>query len=223
MIKSMTGYGRAVDNLGGRRITVEMRSVNHRFFDFSARAPRIFGFLEDALRKSAQGFISRGKVDAAVFIENEQAADFVVTLNRPAVEAYIGIVKTLSVDYGLKADVSAGDMMRLPETLSSSRAEVDADALTADVLSVMAAAAAQFNDMRAAEGRSLAADIINRAQAIGDAVAQVEKRSPDSVMEYKTKLEERIKELCGGYEPDEARIVTEAALYADRIAVAEET
>jgi len=200
-----------------------MRSVNHRFFDFSARVPRAYNFLEDALRKTAQGYIARGKVDVLILIENEQTTDVLVRLNRPAVEAYMAVVKTLSEDYALEADVGAADMMRFADVLSSNRAEVDAGALTGDVLAVMAEAAAQYESMRASEGRSLTVDILDRLRAIEAAVVQVEKRSPDCVLEYKTKLEARIKELCGGFEPDEARIVTEAAIFADRVAVAEET
>ena len=223
MTKSMTGYGRGKETLHGREITVELRSVNHRYLDLNIKSPRAYGFLEDAVKTHMQGVISRGKVDVFIGIDASRSDDVAVTVNHAAVRAYLAALEELATTYALTNDVTVTALTRYPDVLTSEREEADAEELTADVIAVLGHALAEFDAMRKREGAHLREDILSRCETIGGYVSFVEQRSPQTVAEYREKLTQRIRELIEGVEVDPQRILTEAAIFADKTAVAEET
>ncbi len=223
MLKSMTGFGRAVAELDGYVITVELKSVNHRYFEFSSRIPRQYGFLEEKLKSFINSKVSRGKVDCFVSIEalNTEAAD--VVINNTLAGAYVKALKELSQTYDLKEDFGAYSVARFGDVLVVKKSEEDEDALWADVKSVCEEALGKFTAMRITEGEKLYNDIKSRGEHIIDVVSFIEERSPQTVKEYNDKLVMRVHELIGDASLDEARIIQEVAIYADKVAVAEET
>ena len=222
-MKSMTGYGRARQVLHGRTVTVELRAVNHRYLDCTVKAPRQFGFLDDAVKKAAAARIARGKTEIYVSVETDEGGDLSVTVNHALAERYLAALRELSEKYGLRDDVTVMSLAKLPDVLGSERIEQDADELTQDVLTVFAEACDGFDQMREREGEKLAEDVRNRASVIETLVGEVEKRSPERVAEYREKLLARMREVLESTDIDETRIVTEAAIYADKTAVDEET
>lgn len=223
MTKSMTGYGRGKATLHGREITVELRAVNHRYLDLNIKSPRAYGFLEDAIKTRMQGAISRGKVDVFVTIDASRSDDVTVTVNHAAVRAYLAALEELAGTYALSNDVTVTELTRYPDVLTSEREEADAEELAGDVLAVLDHALAEFGAMREREGAHLREDILSRCQTIAGYVSFVEERSPETVSEYREKLTQRIRDLIEGVEVDPQRILTEAAIFADKTAVAEET
>ena len=223
MLKSMTGFGRAVGEMDGYVITVEMKSVNHRYFEFSSRIPRQYGFIEDKLKSFVNSNVSRGKVDCFVSIEalNTEAADVVV--NNTLASAYVKALKELSVTYDLKEDFGAYSIARFNDVLVVKKSEEDEEKLWNNVKSVCSEAIGKFNDMRSVEGEKLYNDIKSRGEHIIEIVSFIEERSPQTVKEYNDKLALRVHELIGDASLDEARIIQEVAIYADKVAVAEET
>ena len=219
----MTGYGRAVRTIDGREYTVEIRSVNNRYLDCTVKLPRAFGFAEDGVKARIKQTISRGKVD--VFISSGGAADQdeKISLNRPVLESYLGALRAIASDYGVRDDLSVMSLARLPDIFVVEKQEADEQKLTADILSVVDEAAAKFDAMRSAEGDALEADLRGRAATILSLVEQVEARSPETLAEYRARLTAKMEEVLGNTAIDEARILQEAAIYADRIAVDEET
>lgn len=222
-MKSMTGYGRAKELVGERTITVELRAVNHRYLDCAVKAPRQYGFLEEAVKKAAAGRIARGKVEVYVAVEVQQAGDVSVTVNHELAGHYLSALRELAERHGLRDDISVMQLASLPEVLGSERVEQDADEMTRDVLSVFEKAADSFDEMREREGEKLASDVRGRCAAIEDMVGIVEKRSPERVREYREKLLARMNEVLADTTVDESRILTEAAIFADKTAVDEET
>lgn len=222
-MKSMTGYGRARLVLHGRTVTVELRAVNHRYLDCTVKAPRQFGFLDDAVKKAAAARIARGKTEIYVSIETDEGGDLSVTVNHALAERYLTALRELSEKYGLRDDVTVMSLAKMPDVLGSERIEQDADELTQDVLTVFSEACDGFDQMREREGEKLAEDVRSRAAVIETLVTEVEKRSPERVAEYREKLLARMREVLEGTDVDETRIVTEAAIYADKTAVDEET
>ncbi len=223
MIASMTGYGRAQKKTDTRGITVEIRSVNHRFLDCSVRAPRLFLYLEDATRQRLQKRLARGKVDVFISIDMGQDAGVTVTVNRPVLEQYMAAFADLSETYGLKNDAAVMGLARLPDVLTQSKEEIEVDAFTAEVMAVVDEALDGFCAMRQVEGARLAADIRNRLSTIRTLLAEVEEKSPQTLEAYRTRLEARMKEVLSGVGVEESRLLAEAALFADRIDVSEET
>ncbi len=223
MLKSMTGFGRAVGEINGYVITFEMRSVNHRYFEFSSRIPRQYGFLEEKLKSYINSKVSRGKVDCFVGIEalNTEAAEVVV--NNTLASAYVKALKELSETYQLKEDYGAYSVARFSDVLLVKKSEEDEEALWNNVKSVCDEAIEKFNSMRIAEGKKLFDDIYSRGKHIIEIVSFIEERSPQTVKEYNDKLVQRVHELIGDASLDEARIIQEVAIYADKVAVAEET
>ena len=213
-MKSMTGYGRAKQELHGRTITAELRAVNHRY---------LYGFLDDAVKKAAAARIARGKVEVYIGVETQEGGDIAVTVNHAVAEHYLAALHELADRYGLRDDVSVMSLAKLPDVLGSERIEQDADEMTRDVLSVFGEACDNFDEMRTREGAKLAEDVRNRASEIERMVGEVEVRSPERVREYREKLLARMKEVLADTSIDETRIVTEAAIYADKTAVDEET
>lgn len=219
----MTGYGRAQEVLNGRDITVEIRSVNHRYFEFSARVPRGCGYLEDKLKNLAQGAASRGKVEAGVLIQTVDSPDTRVTVNTALAKEYLTALREMGEELGLADDLTLSKMAKLGDIFTLRRGPEDEDQVWADVSVVAQKAAERFVEMRRTEGAKLREDILNRLAAIEGKVGEVEKRSPQTVAEYRAKLTARMEELLGKAGIDEQRILAEAAIVADRWAVDEET
>ncbi|MGM9661585.1 MAG: YicC/YloC family endoribonuclease [Oscillospiraceae bacterium] len=225
MIKSMTGYGRGKQLLHGRDITVEVRSVNNRYLDCTVKMPRSYAFAEEAVKSAVQKAVSRGKVDVFITVDSTGAEESVVQVNEPLARSYIAALRRLcELGEGMvKGDCRATDLARLPDVLTVTKAEEDIETVSADLCAVLEEALAGYNAMRALEGRKLAEDIGGRLTRIETLTAQVEERSPETVREYREKLESRMKEVLQSTTIDESRILTEAAIFADKVAVDEET
>ena len=219
----MTGYGRAEQMLHDRKITVELRSVNNRYLDCSVRMPRLYLFAEDAIKTKVQKSISRGKVDVFITLDASGAEQMNVSVNRPVADGYYGALKELAQTYGLQDDISVSLLSRFQDVLLVEKAEEDAEAVAQDICTVLDQALADFDQMRTREGQRLADDITTRAATIEGLVSIVEERSPQTVSEYRTRLENRMKEVLENTQIDPARILTEAAIFADKVAVDEET
>ena len=223
MAKSMTGYGRSKQTVHERDITVEVRSDNHRYFDCTIKYPRTYGFLEEAVKGRLSQHISRGKVDVFITIDASRAGEERIGWNRPLAESYLAALRQMSAELGLVDDVTTMSLARLGEIVTVEKQEPDAKELSADVLGVLEGALSVFEQMRRAEGEKLRQDVERRAATILDLVEQVERRSPQSVAEYRQKLLSKMREVLESAEVDEQRILLEAALFADRSAVDEET
>ena len=223
MIRSMTGYGRHQASVNGMDITVEIKSVNHRYYEYSSRLPRTYGFLDDKLKSYLQGRIARGKVEVYVSIDTVDAPGSDVVVNYSLADSYVKALKDLSARDGLKDDVSAMSLTRFPDILTVRKAPEDEDAVWDAVRSVAEKALDAFVTMREREGARLKEDVLSRAATILQLVEQVEERSPQTVQAHMEKVQARMRELLDGAAVDEQRLLTEAALYADKIAVAEET
>lgn len=223
MVLSMTGYGRAGALLHGRDIKVELRSVNARFFEYSSRLPRSCAFLEDKLKKLVAAKVSRGKVELSLSIQTVTAADTVVSVNWSLAQGYRAALDSLIEKMELKNDVTAGMIARFPEVLTQTAAPTNEDELWQDVQSVALQAVDAFVAMRAAEGEKLKADVTGRLDTIEELVAKIEQGSAGRVQAYSDRLYARLQELLGDRSIDESRLVTEAALFADKTAIDEET
>ena len=223
MVKSMTGYGRAEDTLGGCTITVELRSVNNRYLDCNIRIPRLYLFAEDAIKARVQKVISRGKVDVFVTLDNAGGEAVKVSVNRGVADGYYAALQELSQTYGLSGDISVSLLSRFPDVLLAEKAQEDVEQRAKDICSVLDRALADFDQMRAREGERLKEDVLSRATRIEELVTLVEERSPQTVSEYRAKLEARMNEVLANTQLDPARILTEAAIFADKVAVDEET
>ncbi|WP_295339284.1 YicC/YloC family endoribonuclease [uncultured Subdoligranulum sp.] len=223
MVLSMTGYGRAGALLHGRDIKVELRSVNARFFEYSSRLPRSCAFLEDKLKKLVASKVSRGKVELNLSIQTVTAADTVVTVNWQLAQGYRVALNAMSERMDLKNDVTAGMLARFPDVLTQTAAPTDEEELWKDVQSVAEQAIEAFVAMRATEGEKLKEDVASRLNTVESLVAQIEQNSAGRVQAYSDKLYARLQELLGDRNIDEARLVTEAAIFADKTAIDEET
>ena len=219
----MTGYGRSVLTLGGREITVELKAVNNRYLDCSVRLPRIFSFAEEPIRQRVKQAVARGKVDVFVSVNMEQSDDVDIRVNRPVLEGYLAAMRSITADYEVCDDISVCALSRLPDVFTVEKAELDEAAAVRDLLSVTDEALAAFTAMREREGEALAAELRSRAETILGYVAHIEQRSPETLAEYRQRLTDRMNEVLENTQIDESRILTEAAIYADKIAVDEET
>ena len=222
MIKSMTGYGRAVETVNGREFTVELRSVNNRYLDCSVRLPRILSFAEDAVKQAVKASISRGKVDVFITVRSEAGDEVQVTLNKSVLQSYLAAMHQMVDEFGVKDDISVSAVSRLPEVFVIEKPQVD-EQLMADLMSVVAKALEGYDAMRKAEGEALDRDLRGRGETILGLVAQVEEGNGKTVSDYRIRLENKIKEVLANTAIDEARILTEAAIFADKVAVDEET
>lgn len=223
MIKSMTGYGSAKGQTGGLEITVELKSVNNRYLDTSVRLPRSFLFAEDAVKSAVQAHISRGKVDVFVSIDTSLADDMTVKVNEPLLKGYIEAIRHISEEYSLANDLTALSVSRFPDVLSVEKKDLDAEAISAALCEVTECALCDFDAMRLREGEKLRDDVLSRLETIDALVSTVERESPKTVAEYRSRLEQKMEEVLGTAGIDESRILAEAALFADHIAVDEET
>ena len=223
VIKSMTGYGRAREMLNKRDITVEVRSVNNRYLDCTVKMPRMYAFAEDAVKQHVQKAISRGKVDVFITVDASAADVAKVTVNRELAAQYAAALGELAEVCGVEPHVTPEQLSRFPDVLAVTKADEDLDTVSADLCTVLDEALAAYNTMRAVEGAKLAEDIGNRLTYIENYTSQVEERSPQTVAEYRAKLTARMQEVLQSTTIDEQRILTEAAIYADKVAVDEET
>ncbi len=223
MLKSMTGFGRAQKEIDGYVISVEIKSVNHRYFEFSSRVPRQYGFLDEKLKSFINSRVSRGKIECYVSIEALNTDTANVVVNHTLADAYVNALKEIAATYNLKDDYGASTISRFPEVLVVRKSDEDEEKLWDYVKNVCSDAVDKFVAMRTVEGSKMKDDIYSRGQYILDCVSYIEERSPQTVKEYNDKLVERVHELLGDVSLDESRILQEVAIYADKVAVAEET
>lgn len=223
MIKSMTGFGRADEIIDGMSITVEIKSVNHKYFEFYAKVPRMYGFLEEKLKSYCNSVISRGKVECFVSIDMLEDTEAQIIVNHALAEGYYKAVKEISEKLGIDGEISAAAVSRYPDVITLHKEPEDEEKIWSAVKTVLEKAVDKFVSMRMAEGEKLKSDVLSRADLILGYVAFIEERSPETVKEYNDKLILRMKELLGDASVDEARLLNEAAIFADKVAVAEET
>lgn len=223
MVKSMTGFGRAKQTKDGLNVTVEIRSVNHRYFEFSSRLPKGCMFLEEKLKSFCNQKMSRGKVEVSVIIEENSEGATVVEINSQYADAYIDAIKKMSEKYRIKNDIKMSSLVGNSELFTVKKQTLSDEVITSAVLETADCAMDSFIEMRKTEGERLKADVKSRTDFILEKVALIEERSPETVKAYREKLEQKIKELIGDTQVDEQRLLTETAIFADKIAVAEET
>jgi uncharacterized protein (TIGR00255 family) len=219
----MTGYGRGEGVCNCGNVVVEVRSVNNRYLDCSVKLPRSYLFAEDALKSRVQKATTRGKVDVFVTLDQSAGDGLVVKVNEPLAASYVQALKALGQEFGLRDDVSVSLVSRFPDVLQVTKAPEDTDQLTAELCAVMDTALADYNAMRAREGKKLEEDVLSRLSTMEAFVSRVEERSPQTLAEYRARLEKKMAEVLENTQLDEARILTEAAIFADKIAVDEET
>ena len=223
MVKSMTGYGRARQTLRGRDITVEVRSVNNRYLDCTVKVPRTYIFAEDAVKSRVQKAVSRGKVDVFITIDATAADETVVAVNEPLARGYYEALTKIRDMFSLEGELTAAVLAKFPDVLTVTKAEEDLESVAGDICAVLDEALEAYNAMRAVEGVKLCEDIAGRVTTIETVVGKVEERSPQTVAAYREKLTARMQEVLQSTTIDESRILTEAAIFADKIAVDEET
>jgi uncharacterized protein (TIGR00255 family) len=219
----MTGYGRAVATVGGREFTVELRSVNNRYLDCTVKLPRALSFAEDAVKQAVKASVSRGKVDVFVTMKSENADDTTITLNKTVLEGYLTAMRQMVSEFEVRDDISVSTVSRLPEVFSVEKPQVDEEQLQKDLMDVVAQALAGYDAMRCTEGQALDADLRSRGETILELVSQVEAGNAQTVIDYRTRLENKLREVLESTNIDESRILTEAAIFADKVAVDEET
>ncbi len=223
MIKSMTGYGRAVETVNNREFTVEISSVNNRYLDCTVRLPRMFSFAEEAVKQKVKQYVSRGKVEVHITVRSEATEDTKLTLNAPVVEGYLSAMKQMVEVYGVKDDISVSTISRLPEVFIIEKAKADEEQLQDDLMAVLTNALESYNTMRTTEGAALDKDLRSRGETILSFVSKVEEGNAQTVVDYRARLEAKLREVLANTAIDESRILTEAAIFADKVAVDEET
>lgn len=219
----MTGYGRAQKILGGRDILVEIRSVNHRYYEYSSRIPRAYGYIDEKLKTLLKTSVSRGKVEVSVTVNNIEAKDSEISINKAVAEGYVSALRSVSDELGLKDDLVLSKLIKLPEIFVIQKAPDNQEQIWLDIAEVANEALQKFVEMRQTEGEKLESDIISKADFILKMVSQIEELSPQTVENYRNRLYQKISEILDGKDIDEQRIVTESAIFAEKIAVDEET
>ena len=219
----MTGYGRAVETVNGREFTVELRSVNNRYLDCSVRLPRMLSFAEDAVKQAVKASVSRGKVDVYITVRSEAGDEVQVTLNKAVLQSYLTAMRQMVDEFGVSDDISVSAVSRLPEVFVIEKPQVDEEQLLSDLMGVVSKALEGYDAMRRTEGEALDRDLRSRGETILGLVAQVEEGNGKTVSDYRARLEAKIKEVLANTAIDESRILTEAAIFADKVAVDEET
>lgn len=226
MVKSMTGYGRGESSYEGGSFTIEVRSVNNRYLDCGIKMPRVYIFAEDAMKARVQGAISRGKVDVFVTQTAQTEDGSTVVVNEGLAKSYIvALAQLFQLGGGrwVKESYLATDLARFPDVLTVEKKEQNQEEVKAGLLGALDAALTDFDAMRVREGQRLAQDILGRTATIEQLVSKVEKRSPQTVAEYRARLEAKMAEILQNAQIEESRILTEAAIFADKVAVDEET
>ena len=219
----MTGYGRAVETVNAREYTVELRSVNNRYLDCSVRLPRILTFGEEAVKQAVKSFVSRGKVDVFISVRSECGDELQVTLNEAVLKSYLDAMHRMVQEYGVKDDIQVSTVARMPEVFQIEKPQVDEDQLLADLMQVVQKALESYDAMRVTEGAALEQDLRSRGNTILEYVSVVEQGNAQTVEDYRTRLENKLREVLENRNLDESRILTEAAIFADKVAVDEET
>ncbi len=222
MIKSMTGYGRVEEMIDGRKITIEIKSVNHRYSDYSIRLPRHMLFLEERVRKTAAEYITRGKVDIFISVEAFDDTDRDIVLNEALAGSYLRALQNLRDSFGLRDDISVSSVARYSDIFKAEHKEADEEKDWKDVGKVLCAALESFNGMRIREGDRICQDLLARVEYMKEIAQKIDNRAPDIVKDYETRLYEKIKEVLGEKEVDDARVLTEVAIFADKVAINEE-
>ena len=219
----MTGFGRSEQKVDGREIIVEIKSVNHRYFEFGCRVTRSYSFLEERLKTYIQKRVARGKLDVYVSVNDTEEKESSVTVNHSLAAGYASALRELKEAYSLAGEPSIGDIIRFGDIFTVHKAPEDEDAVWASVQTVLDDALSRFISMREREGEKMKEDILEKSDTVLRLVGDIEEQSPQTVKNYRRKLEERMKEILDGVQIDEQRILTEAAIFADKVAVAEET
>lgn len=223
MVRSMTGFGRGEATVDGRDIVVEIKSVNHRYFEFNCRTTRGYSFLEEKLKSYIKDSVKRGKIDVYVSLTQKEDTELVVKINESLAQGYINALKKLSQEYGIKDDISVSTVSAYSDIFQVRKAPEDEEEVWNAVKPVLDSALKNFISMRETEGEKMKADVMDRAERILSIVSEIELRSPERVKEYEARLKEKIQELLGSAEYDEQRIITEVAIFGDKVAVDEET
>ncbi len=223
MIRSMTGYGSAKGTVEGLEIQVELKSVNNRYLDASVRLPRSFLFAEEMVKSRVQKHISRGKVDVFVNVDASAAGDMAVKVNEALARGYLEAIRHIAGEFGLPDDLTAQSLSRFPDVLTVEKQDLDAEAISAGMEGIVEAALRDFDKMREREGEKLREDVLGRLETIRGLVEQVEAKAPETVAAYRKRLEQKMLDVLGTAGIDENRILAEAAIFADHIAVDEET
>lgn len=223
MLKSMTGYGRYEETINGRRISAEIKSVNHKFFEVSQRITRGYNFLEDAVKTCVQSKVSRGKIDVFIQVETIQSSDVQVLVNHSLANGYVCAFREIQQTYGIKDEISLSLLSKYSDIFSVHKKPEDEEEITMSVISVLEKAVESFVEMRVAEGSRLKDDILKRAATIIDIVEEIEKITPKTIAAYREKLYTKLSEILEDKQIDEQRLITEAAIFADKVAVDEET
>ena len=222
MISSMTGFGRATVASDGREITIELKSVNHRYLDLAFRMPRHIGFIEDVLRQLLTEQLSRGHVDIFVNYRNTRTDARKVVIDEALMGAYLSAARKAAAQYELRDDITLSAAMRFPDVTDVIEAEEDRDAVAALAREAALRAVTAMKRMRAGEGERLCNDLLNRVTTVESIAGKIDVRAPFVVEEYRTKLSERIESMLGGVEVDRTRLATEVALFADKASINEE-
>lgn len=223
MLKSMTGFGRMQEVINNREILVEIKAVNHRYYEFNSRVPRAYGYLDEKLKGFLNGRVSRGKVEVSVSIFNQEGADAAIEVNRSIADGYVSALRSVREELDLKDDLSLSSIMRLPDIFNVVKTAEDEEVIWQDVKTVASQALDKFINMRETEGSKMYEDISSRLNFIESVVGEIEKRSPEVNELYREKLYSKIKEIVGDRNIDDARILTEAAVFSEKTAVDEET
>lgn len=219
----MTGYGRAQKILNGRDILVEIRSVNHRYYEYSSRIPRTYNYIDEKLKALLKNSISRGKVEVAVTINNIEGKDTEIAINKGTAEGYVQALRSISQELGLEDDLTLSKLMKLPDIFTVQKTPDDEEQVWNDVADVAQEAVSKFVEMRTTEGQRLRKDITDKADGILRMVMEVERLSPITVENYRARLYKKLSEILENKDIDEQRILTESAVFAEKIAVDEET
>ncbi|MBQ2890872.1 MAG: YicC family protein [Clostridia bacterium] len=222
MLKSMTGFGRAEMVIEGFTVSVQIRSVNHRYMDIALRIPRFYNFLEDKIRQKVAEYISRGKIEVAVSLKEQEGDDRVITLNRSLAENYIEVLKELA-SLGVEDDIKVSTVARYNDIFSVEYKEIDEDKMFEIINTALTSAFSEFNKMRSEEGERLEKDILFHLDNIANELKKIEEQSPQTVKLYRENLENKMRELLGDAKVDETRLITETAIFADKVAIDEET
>lgn len=223
MLRSMTGYGRSQKVLNGRDILVEIRSVNHRYYEYSSRIPRVYNYIDDKLKALLKTGISRGKVEVSVTVNNIEGKDALIAINSGIAAGYVEALRGVSEELNLQDDLKLSNLLRLPDVFNVQKAPDDEEQIWNDVSEVVTEALARFVEMRQIEGEKLKIDVTEKAELILGMVSKVEELSPLTVENYRNRLYAKLSEVLEGKDIDQQRIVTEAAVFAEKVAVDEET
>lgn len=223
MLRSMTGYGRSQKILNGRDISVEIRSVNHRYYEYTSRISRTYSYIDEKLKSLLKSSVSRGKVEVAVTINNIEGKDSQIAINKGIAEGYVSALRSVSEELGLKDDLALSKLIKLPDIFNIQKTPDDEEQICTDVMEVTVEALAHFIEMRETEGERLKNDILEKADLIIHNVALVEEQSPVTVEAYRNRLYKKLSEVLADKNIDEQRIITEAAIFSEKIAVDEET